>query len=161
MLRQPAARRHMVDVVFALALFCVFAASLLTVVLLGADVWRSTADGMRQNFALRTCLSYVSEKIRRNDAAGAVYVGQLGDIPALILEQRVGESVYRTYIYHHDGALREIFAGEAAVLPPESGQSIADVSSFSVRPAADGLFLISCAAADGGEVSVLAGLRCR
>jgi hypothetical protein len=157
---QPAARSRMVDVVFALALFCVFTASLLTVILLGADVWRRTADGMQQNFALRTSLAYVSEKIRRSDAVGAVYLGELDGLPALILEQDVTGSVYRTYIYHHDGALREILAGPDAVVSPESGQSIAGISAFWVEQAADGLLLISCADSDGTTFSVFAGLRC-
>lgn len=159
MMRQSA-RRHMVDVLFALALFCVFAASLLAVVLLGADVWRRTADGMRQNFSMRTSLAYVSEKVRRNDAADAVYIGQLGGSPALVLEQNVFGAVYRTYIYHYDGALREVFAGPSAVVLPESGQSIADLSGFSVSERDDGLFLICCTGADGKEYSVLAGARC-
>ena len=62
-------RRHVIDLLFTLALFCVFAASALLVVLIGADVYESSARGMDRNFGLQTSLHYVAAKVRQNDAA--------------------------------------------------------------------------------------------
>lgn len=47
-------RRSFVDVLFTLALFCVFCASALAVVVIGADVYTSTARSMDDNFSTRT-----------------------------------------------------------------------------------------------------------
>ena len=41
---------HVVDFLFTLALFCVFAASALTVVVTGANVYRQTVRRMDQNY---------------------------------------------------------------------------------------------------------------
>lgn len=68
-------RRHVIDLLFTLALFCVFAASALLVVLIGADVYESSARGMDRNFDLQTSLHYVAAKVRQCDAAGAVRAG--------------------------------------------------------------------------------------
>ncbi|MEG1774341.1 MAG: DUF4860 domain-containing protein, partial [Oscillospiraceae bacterium] len=103
-------KSHAMDLLFTLALFAVFAATLLMVVTIGADVYKRIADSMEKNFDLRTSLSYVAEKIRQNDTQDAVSIGTLGEGQALILEQSIGGTAYRTYIYYEDGALREIFA---------------------------------------------------
>ena len=80
---------HVVDFLFTLALFCVFAASALMVVIIGANVYRQTVDRMNGNYDSRTSLTYLTEKIRQNDAADAVKISSVGESPALVLSQRV------------------------------------------------------------------------
>ena len=63
-------RGSVIDVLFTLALFCVFCASALAVVLIGADVYTSTARNMDQNFSTRTAVSYVAEKCARATPPG-------------------------------------------------------------------------------------------
>ena len=103
-----AQKGHVVDFLFTLALFCVFAASALMVVVIGANVYRQTVRGMDSNYDSRTSLTYLTEKVRQNDAANAVTIRSVGDSPALVLSQQAGERIYETWIYVYDGYLREL-----------------------------------------------------
>lgn len=154
----------MVDVLFTLALFGVFAASSLTVVLIGADVYKSTVDGMDRNFGTHTSLTYVASKVRQHDTAGSVYIGQLQGLDAVVLEQNVGGETYQTWIYHYDGYLRELFAAEGAAesLPLGSGQAVVEIDRFQIEDAGDGLIRLTAARAQGdgdSAAQVLVGVR--
>ena len=94
-----AQKGHVVDFLFTLALFCVFAASALMVVVIGANVYRQTVRGMDSNYDSRTSLTYLTEKVRQNDAANAVTIRSVGDSPALVLSQQAGE---RTFLHFFD-----------------------------------------------------------
>ena len=63
--------RHVIDFIFPIALFFVFAASSLVVLILAADIYGSTTNQLQANDENRTALAYISEKIRQNDAGGA------------------------------------------------------------------------------------------
>ena len=63
--------RHVIDLIFPIALFFVFAASSLSVLILAANVYTSTTKRLSINDENRTVLSYLSEKIRQNDTDGA------------------------------------------------------------------------------------------
>ena len=58
-------QNHFIDVLFTLGLLCVFTASALAVVLIGAHVYQSTAEDMDANYRPATSLSYMAEKIRQ------------------------------------------------------------------------------------------------
>ena len=53
-------QKHFIDVLFTLGLLCVFAASALAVVLIGAHVYKTTAADMDANYTTRTSLSYIA-----------------------------------------------------------------------------------------------------
>lgn len=135
-MRRKYGHRHMIDIIFTLALFCVFAASALLVVLIGANVYQNTTSLMDQNFDTRTSLTYVSTKIRQNDTAGGVSIGELGGVKALVLTQEIDGESYNTWIYHYDGALWEIFAAKDSAAAPADGQKIMDVASFDMEAVA-------------------------
>lgn len=64
--------RHVIDLVFPIALFFVFAASALIVLILAADLYGSTTGRLRVNDENRSALAYIEEKIRQNDTGGAM-----------------------------------------------------------------------------------------
>ena len=64
--------RHVIDLIFPIALFFVFAASSLSVLILAANVYTSTTKRLSINDENRTVLSYLSEKIRQNATDGAI-----------------------------------------------------------------------------------------
>lgn len=103
--------RHIVDVLFVLALFCVFAISALMLVMLGANVYQKTVDDMDHNYNSRTAFSYVTEKIRQNDTSSAVSAGTLDGRPAILLSQEFDGKLFTTYLYEYDGYLTELFTG--------------------------------------------------
>lgn len=125
-----AQKGHVVDFLFTLALFCVFAASALMVVVIGANVYRQTVRGMDSNYDSRTSLTYLTEKVRQNDAANAVTIRSVGDSPALVLSQQAGERTYETWIYVYDGYLREVFVAQGVHVKPTDGQPIKEQQSF-------------------------------
>ena len=51
--------RHMVDILFVIALFCVFALSALMLVIIGSNVYKKTVTNMDNNFDSRTSFSYI------------------------------------------------------------------------------------------------------
>ena len=53
---------------------------------------------MDSNYDSRTSLTYLTEKVRQNDAANAVTIRSVGDSPALVLSQQAGERIYETWI---------------------------------------------------------------
>ena len=82
-------QNHFIDVLFTLGLLCVFTASALAVVLIGAHVYQSTAEDMDANYTTRTSLSYMAEKIRQHDVSGSVSMGKIEDRDALILLETI------------------------------------------------------------------------
>lgn len=102
-------KNHIVDVLFVLALFVVFTLSALVLVILGASVYKQTVRYMDENYTARTAYSYLTEKVRQNDLYDSIYLGQLEDTDALVLTREINGTSYATYLYLHDGSLRELF----------------------------------------------------
>ena len=150
----------MIDLLFTLALFCVFAASALMVVLIGADVYKDTVTGLNNNFDMRTSLTYVSTKIHQNDGSGVVQIGKIEGDDALILKQTYGDQVYQTVIYHDGNSLREIFASEEMNLKKSDGKVIMDVGRFEMEQVSDGLFRFISEDEDGHKAEILVSSRC-
>ncbi len=145
---------HIIDILFTLALFCVFAASALFVVLIGANVYKSTVKQMNDNYSTRTSLSYVTEKIRQNDTAGSVSIGELDGVQALILTQQYDDLHLKTYIYEDNGVLKELFIHDDQKPVKEAGQSIMEVNSFHMEQMSDTLFHFTSTNTDGKETEI-------
>lgn len=116
--------RRMMDIVFTLALFCVFAVCALMVVVLGADVYRKGTQEMQRNFDTRTSLSYLSTKLRQTDVHGSIALGELEGTPALVLTEEIDGVRYHTWIYCRDGSLQEVFTLAGLTPTPQMGRPI-------------------------------------
>jgi hypothetical protein len=159
-MRFPRPKWHIVDLLFTLALFGVFAVSSLAVTVLGADVYKQTVGASDRNFDVRTSLLYISEKVRQNDTAGAVTLGELGQKTALVLEQTVGGETYQTWIYCYDGSLRELFVKKGTAFSPEDGQPLTELADFTASRAGDGLYAIAVMDNDGRMADLYISPRC-
>lgn len=138
--------RHIVDVLFVLALFGVFAASALMLVTIGANVYKKTVANMNDNFEERTAYSYISEKIRQNDICDAVEIGELEGVPALLFIRRVGDDEYCTCLYLYDGYLKELFIRRdsfAGTNLLQAGQDIMPLSDLSMEEVKPGLIRLT------------------
>lgn len=150
-------KRFIVDVLFVLALFGLFAVSALMLVTVGADVYKHTVDDMSSNYETRVSVSYIAEKIRQNDSVtlpenGSISIALLGDAPALLLEQEINEEIYNTYLYFHQGYLKELLVRKGSFIGENSltaGQEIMALSSFSISQVSEGLLSISLTTTDG------------
>ena len=152
---------HMIDFLFPVALFFVFAVSAMTVILLATGIYRSTTEHSSLNYTARTSLAYICEKIHQNDAGGDVALGTFDGCDALVLRQPRGEDTYQTYIYVYENELKELFIKDGVEAPAKTGKTILAVDDFSMEAVRDGLFRFTCTDADGNRDSMTAGVRSR
>lgn len=149
--------RHVVDTIFVLALFAIFAVCALMLVSIGAGVYQKTVDDMNTNYNSRTTYSYVAEKLRQNDTAGSISVGQIGNSEALILSEEVNGSVYSTYLYAYDGYLRELFISPDFIInesSAEAGQKLLPINNFTLEKTSSGLYKFSMTTDDNQEIEL-------
>lgn len=135
-------KRHIVDILFVLALFLVFTLSTLTLVLFGANIYQNTVNSMEDNYNARTFCSYISGKFRSNDSAGDISIGSIDGQPSLILNQEINDASYSTYIYEYDGYLRELFVSDSVTLGAEvlnAGNKLCPIDKFEVSECNEGL----------------------
>ena len=155
-------KRHIVDILFVLALFAVFALSALILVVLGANIYKSTVSSMSRNFEARTACSYISEKVRQNDVYDSIYIDKLEGCEALVFSKDVYGSVYATYIYFHDGELKELFmrvGSNIGSAPLEAGTSIMELLDFHLEYVNNNLLAITLVTAEGETKTVYTALH--
>lgn len=150
--------KSIVDILFILALFCAFLVSALFIVLFGAKIYRSTAADMETNFTSRTALSYITEKMRQHDTVGGASITFIGGQPVLILNQENDGVDYCTYLFSHDGHLKEITAKESFDFDLSSGQNILALSAFTAEEISDSLYQFQITDADGNQINFFVSL---
>lgn len=154
--------QHIVDILFVLALFAVFAASALMLVVIGANVYQQTVTHMDSHYTERAACAYLTEKLRQNDRSDAVSVGMLEDTPALVLSEEIEGEVFCTYLYLYDGYLKELFvrrdsfAGNSLLA---AGQNILPLCAFRVEETAEGLIRLSLDTGNGQPITLYASLK--
>lgn len=162
-------KNFIVDVLFVLALFGVFTVSALMLVTVGADVYRHTVEDMDSNYETRTSVAYITEKIRQNDISlpkehsqQSITIGTLADTPALILTQDIDGELYCTYLYLHDGYLKELFM-KSDSYPGENasaaGQEILPLKDLSMEQPAPNVLSFQLTTTDGESHSFCVSLR--
>ena len=152
-------QNHVIDLVFPIAVFFVFAASFLAVLMLAANIYsRQTADA-NSNYSARIPLSYISEKFRQNDAGGAISVQSLEGQDCLAMESNLNNVLYTTYIYAHDGMLKELFIRSDADAYLADGKNIMAIRDFTVEETNEGLFRFTSVDAEGNTLTLFASER--
>lgn len=150
-------KRHVIDFIFPVALFFVFAVSSLIVVLLATRIYKSTTEESQEQYTSRTALSYITEKIRQNDETDTVSVGKLDNGDCLILKSQGSD--YTTYIYEHDGALKELSVKDGTNPSPTAGELILEVDSFQAESLSDSLFRFAITTEQNKTHSVVVGTK--
>lgn len=149
---------HSVDVLFILALFCVFAGSAVLVMTFGANVYQRTVSQMEDNYNARVSLSYLANQVRQHDESGCITLETLEENPALVLADGP-ESSYATFIYYYDGALRELYCDKNDRLTAADGLPIVELESFKMTLDDQGRLTLSAAAEGGQSRSLTLALR--
>ncbi|MCI8993915.1 MAG: DUF4860 domain-containing protein [Eubacterium sp.] len=132
--------KHVIDMVFPIAVFFVFAASALAVLTLCARFYRSQTTEAESHYMTRTSLAYVSEKIRQNDKDGGISVETVEDQECLTLQSKIDGISYTTYIYAQDGMLKELFIRDDADLHLKDGTEIMEIGDFTMEEIDRNLF---------------------
>lgn len=130
-MNKPTGHHHMVDILFVLSLFCVFAVSSVLLILFGANIYKKTVQQMDSNYTSRTSIAYITEKIRQSDTANSIYLTSQEETQVLMLINTINGIPYATSLYEYDGYLHELFARTDMKLPLDAGQPIMELHDLS------------------------------
>lgn len=161
-----------VDILFVLAVFGVFTVCALVLVTIGSEIYRHTVDEMSRNYETRTAIAYIAEKIRQNDGLlsdssadvnNKISISTLEGIPALQITQEVNGDNYLTYLYLHNGFLKELYIRSDTDLGGNilaAGQDIIKLSDFRMTQINDNLLEIELITHSGKTHRMYASLHC-
>lgn len=152
-------RSSMIDILFTLALFCVFSATALGVTLIGSRVYKNAAFAMENHFNSTTAISYLKEKMHQHDHEGAVEVTTVEGQKALILKSTIKDFEFQTLIYEQDGFLKELYILENSEVGLSGGQNVVPIEEFQIEEIEKGLFRISITGLDQLEETILIGMQ--
>lgn len=150
---------HVIDLIFPIALFFVFAASSLSVLILAANLYASTTHRLSVNDENRTALSYISEKIRQNDAQGAIGLSTVDGTDCLTMSAVYNGTPCTTYIYEYEGMLKELFINDGIPVSLESGRDIMEIASLSMEQLEDHIYQFTSVDSDGTKSTLIASER--
>ena len=152
-------KRHMTDLFFSLSLFGVFSVCSFMLILIGVQIYRSSASQLSSTYSTRTALSYTAEKIRQHDREGSVSLTEINGETALVTKELIGEETYMTYIYPEDNHLCELSVKEGTTVSAELGEKILEVNNFCITEKGNGFLEISASDNDGTPLKLLIHLR--
>jgi hypothetical protein len=149
-------KKHSLDLVVVVALFFVYAACALLLCVIGAEVYRTTAATMQDNYDQRTSVLYVAEKVRQNDLDGTVRVDRVDDADALVLIEKQSGRDYETWLFVKDQMLYEGLFAPGAAIDVKLCQPIMPMDALTIGQdtAGSGLLNITFDALDGQTTSI-------
>ena len=161
-------KRFIVDILFVLALFGVFTVSALVLVTIGADVYHHTVLDMNSNFETRTAVTYITEKVRQNDVytedgTGTACLTTLNDMPALMLTRTVDEENFCTYLYFHEGYLKELYIEKGFSFGGntlDAGTEIIELSALNMERLTPKLLSVEIKTADNHNHQIYISTHC-
>ena len=124
--------RHIVDILFVIALFGIFVLSAVFLISIGANIYSKTMSNMNSNFNSRTAVAYITEKVRQSDSTDSISIGSFDGNNAIIISSTINGKEYTTYIYEFGGKLMELMVRSDLTLTPSAGQKLLDVNEFTI-----------------------------
>lgn len=150
--------QHGMQGAFVFVLLGLFALMSTLMVLLGAQMYRSTVDRSQYNNQNRIMGAYVRSMIRSMDD-GEITVEAPGGIPAVALRETWEGDVYVTWLYQYEGQLYEQFTEMDETFNPERGTEICPANSLSAE-IRDGLLTVNLTDGSDEPCTVQVALRC-
>ncbi len=126
-------KKHVIDVIFPLAILFTFAVSALLVLILSVHIYGDQNDKTKLNYESSTPLSYITEKVRQNDAQGNISIEELDGISCLTLHGFSSDVTYTTYLYVHDGWLKELTIRDDTKGSLDAGKNIIEAKDLQVK----------------------------
>ena len=123
-------RNSRIDTVFVLIIFCVFAISVLLVLMLSASIYKNMTDISREGYDDRTGLSYIWTKVKNNDNVGRIHIGDFNGSPALCFDEVFSDVTYQTMVYFYNGWICELFSEEGLDFLLEDGAQIIQIDDL-------------------------------
>lgn len=154
--------KHIIDGVFVICLLLMFLISALTVIAIGASIYKKNVEQTSENYSQRISFAYITEKVRQADQKGLVFVEERFGKNALVLQQEIDGTKYNTIIYDYEGYLCELFArDDLKTLYPQSGQKILQINSFDINEVTDGLLSATITDDNGIQESIFISIKSR
>jgi hypothetical protein len=125
--------------VFLFLLIGLFAASSLTLTLIGMRVYRDVTARAESNGDAQMLMSYIGNKVHAYDATGGAALAQRGGQTALCLRETIDGTAYETAIYWHDNAVWEWFAPAGEAFDPSGGERLIAARALAFAQLAPGL----------------------
>ena len=144
---------YSLDTVFVMTLFLIFALTVLSVLMSGANVYKNTVKTMNERYQSRTCISYISAKVRHSNP-GSVYITDFDGVKTLALSETANDSEYLTYIYYYDGYVKELYFEKGLDFTPSDGQDILKMNNLSFADEGK-MIKVECTDTDNEVTSVL------
>jgi hypothetical protein len=142
---------------FTITLLCIFAMVAIFVAVMGAQVYKSSAEKMQANFDTRLSLVYFAQKIRscpgENIEVKEAFGGQ-----ALVLYEDYDGKTFASWIFVSGGNLYEAMLEDGATPTRGSGQVIMQLESMDVQ-LRDSMIDIKIVKSDGTDDSITLGRR--
>lgn len=135
-------KNHSVDLLFTVALFCMFALSAMVILIAGANVYRGVNARGELEYNTMTPLSYIEQKVRQHDYSGGVTVTDINGTAVLCLHTTKNDVGYTTYIYESNGELKEAFWKDGTEPDLSTGTGLMDLESLSFGIEGDRLLRI-------------------
>jgi len=102
------------NTIITILLFTFFSASVFIVLTLGFKSYNSTCINSELSFNERTCVAYISERLRQGDSNNAVSIGEFGGQNAIFIDTEYDGTPYSSIIYFSEGWLRELLVEKDA-----------------------------------------------
>jgi hypothetical protein len=144
---------------FTITLLGVFALAAIFVAVMGANVYKGSAEKMHDNFDTRTSLVYIAEKVRQSPKDN-YEVRQLQGEDALVLKETYDARVFETWIFVKDSKLHELMVEEGTDISDFGGQTVTIMNLDSLSFDDNGRVLkITVINSSGDEESLTLGRR--
>ncbi len=147
--------RHVIDIIFLLALVGVFAISSALLILSGSNIYRHIVSSMDQNYDTRTSYAYLTQRIHSLDASDAVSVMTIDSVPVICIDETINDAPYHTLIYAYEGSIRELFTSAGNDLPLSAGQEIMGCEAFTITQVGSKLYAIHLETAEEETLNLM------
>ena len=134
--------KHSVDSLFSILLFALFVLMLLLLLLFSARMYQVSVSNLEENQNLHTAMTYVGTKFRQHDQPENISLREGNGLPGLCFRDTIDGAAYDTCLYLYQGELKELFSAGIDALSPDTGTTIASLSSFDVTEEPGGLYRI-------------------
>lgn len=137
-----------------LLIYAVFAVCVILTLLAGAGAYRRIAERDAETYNGRTAMQYVATKVRSAKRPEDVSLADVGGVRAL----RIEDDGYSTYVYCHDGWLKELYVEDGVKLRAEAGEKLIEAGSLTFE-LQDGLLKYSVITAGGNTRNGILSVR--
>lgn len=120
-----------------LLLFTIFTTCILSVLLTGANVYRTLNHRNQTSFEHRAIAQYLTTRLRQSDADAMLFAGDFYECTpnstgnTFFMCEKINGRTYYTRIYCYDGYLYELFSSADGEFHPENGEKLLELQDLS------------------------------